>query len=359
MKNSPSVNLREVVGLANALGFASSPMAPDDDSRIQPGMIYGLANDSRFIETYFSEPLTTYAVGYQDPNNIEAALEFFAPKVIVPGRLFEWKKWSNVEEFYQEVDDVRGIGADFKKVEYTGIDQTGKTLNKGLMMIIDLDQVPLQMPGWENRFVSKLIRRLLRNELYRALAILAAAATNSAKTWGSSSDPDADVVSEGVTSADAQGFQFNRVGYGHTAWAQRFLSLRGNNNAAKFSSASLTPAQLAPVIGVDEVYVSKERYQSTKSTKTQMVGSLVLMFTAMAGQDVEDPSNIKRFVSPPPNVFTDAGGASIQRPTGALDLNVYMRQVSAKLVQISVEHYSNTILTSSLGIEKFTITAGS
>ena len=107
------------------------------------------------------------------------------------------------------------------------------------------------------------------------------------------------------------------------------------------------------MLGVDQVYVSKERYASTKALKSQVVGNLVLMFTAMAGQDIEDPSNVKRFVSAPPNVFS--ADTSQSRPTGGLDLNVYMHQLSAKKVEISVEHYSNVILTSSLGIRKFTI----
>jgi hypothetical protein len=357
MKNS-LIDMRAVTALANSLGYQPSAAAPSMASEALPGQIYALGNDdSRFTEAMFSEPLTTYAVGYKDPNDIEGALEFFSPKVIVPGRLFEWKKWDNAEEFYQETDDIRAIGADFKRIEYTGIDVTGKTLNKGLMMIVDLDQVPLQMPGWENRFVAKIIRRLLRNELYRSIAILAAAATNTAKNWNASSDPDSDVVQEAVTAADLQGFQFNRVGYGHTSWAQRFLALRGNANAAKFATSGLTPAQLAPVLGVDACYVSRERYASTKALKSQVVGNLVLMFTAQAGQDIEDPSNVKRFVSPPPNVFS--ADTSQSRPTGGLDLNVYMRQISAKKVEISVEHYSNVILTSSLGIRKFTTTSTS
>jgi hypothetical protein len=344
------------MSLANQLGFQAPRPLPASEQDIHPGEIYGLANDSRFGETFFSEPLTTYAVGYQDPNNIEAALEFYAPKVIVPGRLFEWKKWSNAEEFYQESDDVRAIGANFKRVEYTGIDQTGKTLNKGLMMLIDLDQVPVQMPGWENRFVAKLIRRLLRNELFRAITLLTGAATVVDKVWDSNSDPDGDIVSAGIISADSQGFQFNRVAFGHSAWAQRFLAMRTGANASRFLTSNLTPLQLAPLLGVDEVYVSKERFQVTKNTKSQMLGKGILMFTAMQGQDVEDPSNIKRFVSPPPQVFTGTDGATTSRPSGALDLNVYMRQISAKVVEISVEHYSNIVLTSSLGIVNYRVT---
>lgn len=321
-----------------------------------PGQIYELSNDSRFSEAMFSEPLTTFATGFKDPNNIEATLEFFAPKVLTPGRLFEWKKWSNVEEFFTESDDVRAIGGDFKRVEYTGQDQTGKTLNKGLMMAIDLDQV-VQMPGWENRYVAKLIRRLLRNELRRALALLSAAATNTGKVWSSTADPDQDVIDMLVTAADTSGVPINRVGYGHTAWSTRSFSLRASAaNAAKFATAGFTQQQLADLFNVDQVYVSRERYSTAPTTKSQIVNNLVLMFCAAAGQDTEDPSNIKRFVSPPPNVAADADNKVTARPEGGLDLNVYLQQVSPKIVHIFVEHYSNLIMTSTLGVEQFTVT---
>ena len=105
-----------------------------------------------------------------------------------------------------------------------------------------------------------------------------------------------DVVNEMVTAASEVGFAFNRVGYGHTAWATRLAALRANNNAAKFATAGFTPQQLADFLNVDEVYVSKERYSTSATARTEMVGQLVLMFYAQGGMDTEDPSNIKRFV---------------------------------------------------------------
>jgi hypothetical protein len=351
--------LPRILALANAdrlpmLAVGAGGLA---DGAVRPGQIHALSNDSRFTEAYFSEPLTTFATGYKDPNNIEATLEFFAPRLQVPGRLFEWKKWSNAEEFFTEVDDVRAIGGDFKRVEYTGIDQTGKTFNKGLMMRVDLDQVADRGPGWENRYVGKLMRRLMRNELRRALALLSAAAVNTGKVWNVAStqtaDPDNDIVAESVLSANQVGFSFNRIGYGHTAWSMRFGQLRGNANAAKFTTAGYTPEQLASLFNVDQVYVSKERYQSAAAAKAEVVGSLVLMFFAAADQDIEDPSNIKRFVSPPPNMGTDIKS---QRAPGGLDVNVYIHQISPKLVDIYVEHYSNMVMTSTLGVRQFTIT---
>jgi len=327
-------NLPAFLSLANA---DRTPVLPGGGD-LRPGEIYALGNDSRFLETNFSEPLTTFATGWRDPNNIESTLEFFAPKTPVPSRLFEFKQAVNAEEFFSETDDIRAIGADFKRIEYTGGDVVDKTLNKGLTMRIDLDNVNTRIAGWENRFIGKMLRRLMRNDLRRAITLLSAAATNTAKTWDATADPDAEVVNEMVAAGDAVGFAFNRVGYGHSAWATRF-----------------TPQQLADMLNVDQVYVSRERYQSTATGKSEILGNIVLMFYAAAGMDTEDPSNIKRFVSPPPNVI--AGGSEFARPAGGLDVNVYLQQVSSKLVDITVEHYSKVVMTSTLGVNQFTITA--
>jgi hypothetical protein len=330
------------------------PGDPGESGRVA-GQIYSLANDARFTEAYFSQPLTTFATGFKDPSDIGATLEFFSPKVEVPGRLFEWKKWNNAEEFYSEADDIRAMGGDFKRVEYTGQDQVGKTLNKGLLVRVDLDQV-VQTPGWENRHVARLLRRLQRNELRRALTLLSAAATNTAKTWDTSAgkDPDQDVLTELATSADLSGIMPTRIGYGHTAWNKRKMSHRAQNTPGGYASAAYTAQDAADFLEVDQVLVSKERYQSTAATKAQIVNNLVLMFVAMAGGDQDDPSNIKRFVSPPPNLY-GTGEKTISPPQGALNVNVYVNQVTAKLVDISVEHYSNVIMTSTLGVRQFTI----
>ena len=343
--------LPDVIALANE---DKLPFAPGNGD-IKPGEIYALANDSRFAEAFFSQPLTTFATGFKDPNDIGATLEFFAPAVAVPSRLFEWKKWSNAEEFYSEGDDIRALGGDFKRVEYTGVDQTGKTLNKGLVVRVDLDQV-VQTPGWENRHVARLLRRLMRNELRRAITLISAAATNTAKTWDTSAgkDPDQDVLLELATSMDATGIFPTRIGYGHTAWNKRKLSHRAQNTPGGYASAAYLESDLASFLGVDQVLVSKERYQSSASAKSQIVNNLVLMFVALSGGDMDDPSNIKRFVSPPPNLYS-SGDGQVAAPAGGLNVNVYVNQVSAKLVDISVEHYSNVIMTSTTGIRQFTV----
>ena len=65
MKTS-HIDMRAVVALANSLGYQPSLAAPSRASEALPGQIYALGNDdSRFTEAMFSEPLTTYAVGYK------------------------------------------------------------------------------------------------------------------------------------------------------------------------------------------------------------------------------------------------------------------------------------------------------
>jgi hypothetical protein len=307
----------------------------------RPGL--HLANDSRFIETHFSEPLTTYAVGWRDPNNLEATLDFLAPAVEV-GRRFEFKKATNAEEFLSEtVDDLRAIGSDFKRVQYSGTDATSKTFNRGLTEIVDLDNVT--GTSWEQNVVARLQRRLLRNSIRRAFAGLSAAATNTNKVWGSSADPDADVRADLNTATTASGIRPNRVLYGEGAFHLRFAAYRAQNNAGAYASSAMTEAELAQLLMVDQVMVSKERYQSAAAAKTEIAGLKQISFYADSMANTEDPSNIKRFVT-----MHDAN-------QGGGRWMVYRQQMSAKLVSITVAHYENIIITSTLGIRQITASA--
>src|ERR1039457_6594077 len=86
------------------------------------------ANESRFIEATFSEPLTAFAVGYQDGGKLQELIDFIAP-VVPCTRRFEYAVATNAEEFQGETDqgDVRAIGASFKQVEYPSHKAVGQT----------------------------------------------------------------------------------------------------------------------------------------------------------------------------------------------------------------------------------------
>ena len=310
-----------------------------------------IANDSRFLESYYQEPLTNYAVGWRDPNNIEATVSFFAPPVPV-GRRFEWKSAVNAEEFLSEVvDDQRAIGADFKTVTYTGTDVTDKTLNRGLSLIVDLENVT--GTNWQNQKTAKLIRRLWRNRLRRAISVIDAAAVSVPFTWRQDPvnpgvvpvNPDQDVRNDLTAATDISGIRPNRYAYGDNAFNYRTAAYGAQNNPAGYLGYQPGAMdQLSAALQVDKVIVSKERYQSAAAAKTQILGANNYAFYAQDGVDTEDPSNIKCFIS----TFSGEQGGGLVR--------VYVQQISAKLVVITVEMYEKIVITYSGGIRKHVIT---
>ncbi len=329
---------------ANARDLIAGPMPSSGLDRCV-GQVF-FANDSMLVESAYSEPLTNYLVGWRDPNNIEATLEFFAPRVPVGARRFEWKAAVNAEEFLSEiVDDQRAIGADFKRIAYTGTDVTDKTLNRGLTYIADLDAV--LGPNWQNEKAAKVKRRLLRNSLRRSVALIDAASVNVPYTWDKSAgvNPDQDIRNDLVTAADISGIRPNRVAYGDGAFNLRMQAYGAQNNPAGFLGyGSSAVDSLAASLMVDQVLVSKERYQSAASAKSQILGNVAYSFFAVSGVDPEDPSNVKRFVTQ----FSEEQGGGFER--------VYVQQLSSKLVAITVEYYEKTVITYASGIRKQTIT---
>lgn len=310
-----------------------------DNGSIAPGQVC-LANESRFNSAFFSEPLTAYATGWRDQAQIEALLDFIAPPVQT-GRRFEYKKADNAEAFLSEPDDSRALGADFKRVEYKGTSAQDKTANKGLTMRIDLD-LSGTMPNWREVYTARLLQRLLRNELRRAVNALAAGAGNTNKTWDTTAgkDPDQDILTELMTATDDSGVRPNRLLFGDVAWNKRLLAHRAQASAGGYASAGLAPDELAGFLGLEGVRISRERYQSGATTKTKVTPDVVILFYALDGATVEDPSHVKRFWS-----AVEGGGK----------YRVYEQQVNSKMVDLTVEHYSNIVVTSQLGLRKLKI----
>ena len=335
--------------LANIASIERTPFAPQaEGDAVKPGEMY-LANESAFITAHFNEPLTTYAVGWKDQSGVADLLDFLAPPVPV-SRRFTYKEFIQQEQFQADSanGDLRAIGAEFPTVKFTGKETLGRTDNRGLRIRIDLDEVSDPdsvlaggVPAYQARAVELMKTRLIRNSALRAIALYQAAAVNTAKTWDTTAgkDPDQDVISDLLTGANARGFGSNRVLYGHTAWTKRMLSHRAQNTAGGYASASLTIEQVAGLLGVDEAMVNKSRYLSGSSL-AEVVGGLVLEFFSTPGASLEDPSNVKRFVSP-----TDGG----------TDFRVYVQPVTSKLIDISVEKYEVIKVTSNLGIRTLTI----
>ncbi|MDR2030112.1 MAG: hypothetical protein LBP65_01435 [Puniceicoccales bacterium] len=215
----------------------NAEILPADGGNLEKGVVHA-ANEARFMAANYSEPLTTFTVGWRDPENIEALLNFVAP-VIHVGKRFEFKKTDSGEAFLSESDDVRAIGSAFKRVEFSGSSVMGKTYNKGLTVRVDHDDVAGD--DWQERHVQLLLRRLYRNELRRAIAAIDASTVAVAKTWGGENgqqNPDADIRQALAAATDAAGVRPNRILFGEGAWDIRSNVYDNQSTAAAQRAAT-------------------------------------------------------------------------------------------------------------------------
>lgn len=322
--------------MKNLIQLVAAMQLPEDRGN---GMSHGTivaSNDSRFSAGNASVELTQFSQALVDSAQLERELEIVAPSVPA-ARKFTWRKHDDAADFQTEGDDVRAIGAPFKQVKSTGTEENGRTLNKGLTVILDNDEM---LPGDEERWAGRLTRRIFRNDLVRAYAGLISAATPSALVWNGKSAPDADVAKLLFQGGEERGLASNSVVYGGAAWLYRFLAYSDAARQNGGAAAALTPEQLAMLLMVDSVLVSKAYKQSTASAKAAVLGSYVLAYHAQANASPDDPSNIKRFVTP-----VEGGGK----------VRVYVKRED-KTTAVTVEHYSNIIVTSTKGIRVATIT---
>lgn len=295
------------------------------------------ANESRFNAANYSEALTAFTVGWVDPENISKILDFIAPPIPV-GRRFEFKRSTNAEAFFSESDDMRAVGAEFKRVSYQGESVNEKTINKGLTVRVDHDEI--YGDDWQERYTQTLLQRLLRNELRRAVAALDAIATAESEANWESGNPDEDIRNMISASADSSGIRPNRLLFGEGAWNKRITCLESQNTSVALKSGMISKEELSSKFLVDACEVLSSRYQSAMNAKSIIGGGMnIYAFFARDGISKDEPSNLKRFYTP-----NDDGGA----------FRVYCEE-HAKYTDITVEHYSTIAATSSLGVRKLTV----
>lgn len=296
------------------------------------------ANESRFHSAYYSEPLTAFSSGWKDSENLEALLNFIAPPVLVPRR-FEFKRADNAEAFYSDLDDIRSTGSSFKQVEYSGTSIYEKTLNKGLTIRLDHDEIAEE--AYEERYVALLLQRLYRNELRRLIALLDASANNTDVNMPNNGDvcnPDGLVRTMLHAATNSSGLRPNRLLFAESAWEARLSSYAAQDTHLSNRSLGFSLEDLAQNLLVEDIKILKARYQSAPNTKSLLAGNTIYAFFAQDSATKDEPSNFKRFIT----------------PSGASPFRVYKHE-GPKYTDISVEHYSHIVLTSPLGLEKLTI----
>lgn len=306
-----------------------------------------LGNEERFTSAYYSEPLTQYAVGWTDPENLEELTNFIAPRVPV-GRRFEYKQAVNAEAFLSEIDDERAIGADFKQVEYQGSTVSSKTANRGLKYRLDLDEEGAGILT-EELIVSRLIQRIRRNQFRRAVLALTtlSAANNTAVTWtynagtNPNAQPNEDIRAQAQRAQIDSGVYPNRLLMDLLSWnISRKTYAAQALSAGAITAYGMTIADVCAQVGIDMGKVCKPVYQSSSTAKAYILGQRSIAFYSQDNPTRDDPTNLKHFVT----------------PAGDGDFRVYRQPVGAKFVDITVEHYDNIVGTATVGINQLAVT---
>jgi hypothetical protein len=260
------------------------------------------SNSETYNASAFSAELTGYAAGYKVPD-VTGALDFIAPPVLAPARRFEYAKFGD-GDLIVDIDDERAAFGDFKIVKSTGKMENAKLIHRGLTLLIDEDEMTA---NYQQRAIERLKRRLLRNELARAAAMLIKAATNSAKKWmatgSGKSTPDGDLRKLKISVGEACGITANRMLCGEIAWSYRYDALVASTAPGEGVAADKSPEQLGKALALEEFRLADERYEFTDTTDgSKKMGNIipptkVFAFNASKGVDIDDPSTFKRFFS--------------------------------------------------------------
>lgn len=294
------------------------------------GLAHGqvcLANDDLFTQSTFQTEVTTFGIGYADPNRnkLSDLLNYIAPKRTGPRNAIV-TQYDETEPF-EAVDPAKVKRAelgDFHTVKQRSSTKvTRKVLNRGLTIVLDNDQLK-DKPNWEQMHTMFLIDLLTRASIIEALALYTTSAATANALWNSGANPDLDIKSTNtLVLAPATGFKANRALYGEEATLIRQIAYEPQNNAGGYAAAALLSDEgIATRIGVDRARTNAERYNQA-GVKNTFLGSKVLLFSAQDAESAEDNSNVVRHVA-----NTDLGG----------EYAVYVDK-KLKKTMITVENY--------------------
>ena len=289
-----------------------------------------LANDSILRTAEPITDLTLFAASYDAMvgNALVRLRDFFAPPRPTDSRIFrlttynENEPWETVD--YNKVK--RGILADFPEVrQRTATKSDLQGFNRGLSVIIDRDELKTK-PEWQQLHTKWLIDILNRATVLEAVNILQNAAILASTVWDSASNPDLDLRNRILSLANTTGFYPQNVAYGDAAHLKRANAYESELTAGSLARASaFSEAELATALGVSNVLINAERYQSTTSTKQEIIGQNVVLFTAIKDAGPMDPSNVVR------HVFNGNFGGG--------EYAVYLTDLGVKKIALTVENY--------------------
>lgn len=339
-------NARYAVAIAAAASQMNAQFALSNDfTGIAPGTVC-LANDSILRETEQIEELTAFAISYDGMrgNGLARLRDFLAPPRPSNSRIVRLTTYSETEPF-EKVDYnrvKRGMLAEFMQVrQRTATKADLQINNRGLSVVLDQDELK-DKPEWQQLHTKWLIDLLNLATCLEAVDIYTAAAILDNSTWDNASNPDLEIRTRLLSLANTTGFYPQNVAYGDSAHLKRQTAYENQLTAGSIArAASYTEEQIATALGVPNVLINAERYQSSAAAKTEIIGQNVLIFTAIKDAAPMDPSNLVRHVA--------------NAAYGGGDYAVYVTPLGVKKIVLTVENYEYLHTQHTTGIEKLAI----
>ncbi len=348
MKNTPFAlaNARYAAAITAAAAQISAPVALSNDWGSMSHGAICLPNDSLLRQTERIEELQGFAASYDSMvgNGLARLRDFLVPPRPSTTRICRLTTYDENEP-WETVDYTRvkrGLLGDFMEVRQRKASKSDFQIpNRGLTVILDKDELKTQ-PEWQQTHTKWLIDLLNRATVLEAVDTIVAAGITSNMTWDVTTNPDLMLRNEIITLANTTGFYPLCVAYGDAAHLKRQVAYEGQLNAGALArAAAYTEQQIATALGVPNVLINAERYQSTASAKAEIIGSKVIIHTAVKDAGPMDPSNVVRHV---------VGGAF-----GGGDYAVYVTDLGVKKVALTVENYEYIHTQHTTGIEIITV----
>jgi hypothetical protein len=288
-----------------------------------------LDNTERFDAAFFSEPLTAYAQNYMIEGPTQSIMEKVAGKVYVPRR-FEYRRYSsaaelaNVDIMATNEEAIRALGSDFKTLSKSRDIQMDKTYNKGFVIRLDEDEMSSD-PQWEVNCVKKILRALTIADAFQISSLLYndLSAYSVTPTWngGAGQDPDGDLMAMLAEAENACNLRPNYILMGANLWAARIKTLRAQTSLLAVQSANQSVKDLSDWLQAEVIVTNRADFPGTQS-------ALFMGYSGSSGLD--DIATVRRFVT---------------AAEGGVDYRSFKRQVSTKIWEVAVEHYSNIVTT--------------
>ena len=125
-------------------------------------------------------------------------------------------------------------------------------------------------------------------------------------------------------------------------------AVRGRGVGAQLTAGALaragqfTEEQIATAVGVERCIINAERYQqATGTTKQEIIGSNVLLFTSIDSDGPMDASNLVRHVA--------------NAAYGGGEYAVYITDIGVKLIALTVENYEYLHVQHTTGIQQIQV----